>query len=62
MSPHFLAYAHLKEIGLLPYTAPGLKICSAHSTEWLDDDVLNVIRRAYFNESIRPGKNMEIIK
>ena len=68
MSPHFLAYAHLKEIGLLPdYIKPGLKVSSPHSIEWLDDDVLKVIRKAYFDgismdAPIRPGKNLDIIK
>ena len=61
MSSHFSIYAHLKESGLLPYTAPGLKECSPHSTEWLDDDYFNVLRRAHFNENIRPGKQGEVL-
>tara|TARA_B100000745_G_C20120063_1_gene383502 strand:- start:150 stop:1016 length:867 start_codon:yes stop_codon:yes gene_type:complete len=61
MSSHFSIYSHLKESGLLPYTAPGLKICSAHSTEWLDDDYFNVLRRAYFKENLRPGKQGEVL-
>ena len=62
MSPHFLIYAYLEEIGVIPdLLKPGLKGASPNSTEWLDDDYCNIIRRAYFNENIRPGKQGEVL-
>lgn len=63
MSPHFSLYAYLKDIEAIPdLVKPGLKIASPHSTEWLEDDNVNVIRRTYFKETIRPGKHLEIIQ
>ena len=58
----FLIYAYLEEIGAIPdLLRPGLKGASPNSTEWLDDDYCNVIRRAYFNENIRSGKQGEVL-
>ncbi len=61
MSPHFLIYAYLNDLEAINLLKPGLKGTSPNSTEWLDDDYCNVIRRAYFNENIRPGKQGEIL-
>ena len=56
MSNHALAYAHLKSLGIIPdFCLEGQKVAGPHGVA-LEDDYCQTIRREYFKETLRPGK------